>query len=276
VKIRAGKIERPEQLPLDNLATRIRMRDAVLTLDPLDFGIAGGRLAGTITMDGRQPPISASAKLRVRGLQLAKLIPGEQSEHTSVGDVSGAIELTGRGNSVGQMLASADGKVGLFVDGGAVSHFLMRLVTIDLWGMARVKLQGDEPVGLRCAIADFSVKGGIMEVNALVFDTEVVNIGGAGTVDLKNEVLSLKLIPEPKERSFASLKSPLFIQGTFSDPEVGPDVGQVAAKGLGAIVLGIVNPLLSVIPLFEEGKGGDSNCAALIEQAKKLSKPRAR
>jgi uncharacterized protein involved in outer membrane biogenesis len=270
VKIQAAKIRRPEQLPIERLATRIQMRDALLTLDPLEFGIAGGRLGGTISLDGRHDPIRAAAKLRVHKLELAKLAPTGDIANTSLGDVSGAIELAGRGNSVARMLASANGKVGLFVDGGTVSHFLMELVAIDLWGMAKVKLKGDEPIAIRCWIADFAVKDGVMEANALVFDTEVVNITGGGIIDLKKEEISVKLVPEPKDLSLASLNSPLYITGTFSDPDIAPDIGRIAAKGLGAIVMGIINPLLSVIPLIKEGKGRDSNCEALIADAAKL------
>jgi uncharacterized protein involved in outer membrane biogenesis len=79
--------------------------------------------------------------------------------------------------------------------------------------------------------------------------------------------MNLRLSPKPKDSSIASLNSPLFVQGTFSDPKVSPDVGKLAAKGVGAVVLGIINPLLAVLPLFKEGKGEDSNCGKLIAEA---------
>jgi uncharacterized protein involved in outer membrane biogenesis len=273
VTLAAARIKRPEQLPIEKLSTRIRMKDRVLTLDPLDFGIAGGRLAGTVRLDGTRDSIGASVKMRVEKLQLARLFPTIEQNQTSVGDVGGIVELNGRGNSVGRMLGSAEGKVGLFMDGGRISRFMMELVALDLWGIAKVKLQGDEPIGIRCAIADFAVKEGVMQANALVFDTDIVLVEGAGTVDLKSESMDLKLNPKPKDNSIASLNSPLFVGGTFGKPTVSPDVGKLAAKGLGAIVMGVINPLLAVLPLFKEGQGEDSNCGKLIAQA---AKPKAR
>src|SRR6185503_7842768 len=115
--------------------------------------------------------------------------------------------LTGRGDSVAQMLGTANGKLGVFIDGGKVSRFLMELAALDLWGVTKTKLQGDEPVNIRCAIGDFSVKNGVMHTNAFVFDTEVVNIHGDGSINLKNEGMDLTLKPEPKDRSIASLNS---------------------------------------------------------------------
>jgi AsmA protein len=152
-------------------------------------------------------------------------------------------------------------------DGGRISRFLMELVALDLWDVAAVKLKGDQQIEIRCAIADFAVKGGLMQTNAFVVDTAVVRVDGGGVVNLKNEEMDLRLSPEPKDSSIASLNSPLYVQGTFGDPKISPDVAKIAAKGVGAVVLGVINPLLAVLPLFKEGKGQDSNCGKLIAEA---------
>lgn len=272
VRIKAGTIKRPQQLPIEQLAARIRMHDQVLTLDPLEFGIAGGKLAGSTTLDGSQEPIAARLDMRVQHLSLPKLFPTVDKGQTSLGDINGLIELAGRGDSVAEMLGSANGKLGVFIDGGKVSKFLMELAALDLWGVAKTKLQGDEPVDIRCAIGDFAVKNGVMHANAFVFDTKVVNIQGDGQINLKNEGIDLKLKPEPKDRSLASLNSPLYIRGTFSGPKISPDAGKLAAKGLGALVMGVINPLLAVLPLMEEGKDKNSPCRQLIAEAAKSKK----
>jgi AsmA protein len=267
VRVKAGTIRRPEQLPIEHLTARIQMKDRVLTLNPLEFGIAGGTLVGPVTLDGSKETIRAEVKMRVESLKLAQLFPTLKQAKDSVGDLSGLVELTGTGNSVGRMLGSASGKIGIFMDGGRISRFLMELVALDLWDVAAVKLKGDQQIEIRCAIADFAVKGGLMQTNAFVVDTAVVRVDGGGVVNLKNEEMDLRLSPEPKDSSIASLNSPLYVQGTFGDPKISPDVAKIAAKGVGAVVLGVINPLLAVLPLFKEGKGQDSNCGKLIAEA---------
>jgi uncharacterized protein involved in outer membrane biogenesis len=148
----------------------------------------------------------------------------------------------------------------------------MQLAALDLWGVTKTKLQGDQPVDIRCAIGDFAVKNGVMHTNALVFDTEVVNIHGDGSINLKDEGMDLTLKPEPKDRSIASLNSPLYIKGTFSAPKVAPDAAKLAAKGLGALIMGAISPILAVLPLMKEGKDKDSPCQQLIAQAAKSQK----
>lgn len=275
VKIRAGTIKRPDQLPLQHLNTRIVMQDKVLSLDPLEFGIAGGRLAGSVRLDGRKQPIQSDLRMSINDMKLGELFPTIERARASVGDLNGVIELTGRGDSVAKMLGSANGKIGVFIDGGQVSKFLMNEVAIDLWGLARTRLEGDEPVGIRCAIADFTVAGGVARANALVFDTQIVNVGGDGTVNLKDEQLDLTLKPEPKDKSIASLNSPLRVRGTFSQPKVGVDMKRLAARGVGAVLMGIINPVLAILPLLNRGEGKDSNCAALITAAASSDRPAA-
>jgi len=276
VRVKAGTIRRPESLPLQNLSARIQMKDRVLTLNPLEFGIAGGKFAGPVTLDGRKETILADLQMRVQKLQLGQLFPTIQSNKASVGDISGLVELKGAGNSVAQMLGSSNGKIGFFMDGGEISKFMMELVAMDVWGVAKVKLQGDKPVEVRCAVADFNVKDGVMNTNAFLFDTAVVKIEGGGTINLKTEEMNLKLNPRPKDSSVASLNSPVYVRGTFGHPKPMPDVPRLAAKGVGAVLMGIINPLLAVLPLVKEGKGEDSPCNQLVAEATKLKKQAAK
>ncbi len=275
VRIKAGTIMRPKQLPIENLSARIQMKDRVLTLNPLEFGIAGGKLIGPVKLDGSGDTIKADLRMRVQKLQLAKLFPTLEQNKGSVGDLTGLVELTGGGNSVGRMLGSANGKIGVFMDGGEISRFMMELAALDLWDAAAVKLKGDENIAIRCAIADFTVKNGLMQTNAFVFDTSTVLIEGGGVINLKDEGMNLMLRPKPKDSSIASLNTPLYVQGTFSEPKISPDLGKLAAKGAGALVMGIINPLLAVLPLFKEGKGENSNCGKLIAEATSSSRSAA-
>ena len=272
VRLKAGTIKRPEALPIDNLATRWQLRDKVLSFNPLEFGIAGGKLAGPIKVDGNKEPVRGEVNMRVRGLQLARLFPTVKQAQGSIGDLNGLIELSGTGDSVGKLLGSSTGKIGVYMDEGKISRFLMELVALDLWDAARVKLKGDQEIEIRCVIADFGVKGGIAHTNALVFDTTVTNVTGGGTINLKTEAMDLTLKPTPKDSGIGSLRTPLHIKGTFSEPDIGPDMGRLATRGAGTILMGIINPLLAVIPLIQEGKGKDSNCGALIAQANASSK----
>jgi len=270
VSLKAGTIRRAKELPLENLVTHLSLRDAVLTLDPLDFGVAGGQLNAVISLDGRKDPIQAHARVRARKILIAKLFPTVELSKTSIGQLNGEFDLAGKGNSVGRMLASSDGKVALVVADGEISRLMMEKMGLHLWEILELKLTGDKLVKLRCAVADFDVKGGVMHAGALIFDTEVTTIMGTGNVDLGQEKLDLTLNPKTKNTSPVALRSPIYVRGSFARPDVEVDKGRVAMRGLGALALGLVNPFLALIPLIDAGPGKDSDCGQLVRDARAL------
>ena len=268
VSLRARTLHRAQELPLENLVVHLSLRDSVLTLDPLNFGLAGGQLNTVISLDGRRDPIQAHAQVKARKILLAKLFPTIALSQTSIGEVNGEFDLTGQGNSVGRMLASANGKAGLVVVGGEVSKLMMEKTGLHLWEILQLNLTGDRQVKLRCAVADFDVKSGKMQAGALIFDTQVTTLSGSGSIDLGQERLDLILNQKTKDTSPVALRSPIYIRGSFAKPEVGVDKVRVAVRALGAITLGIVSPLLASIPLIDPGPGKDSDCGQLVRDAR--------
>ena len=277
VSLSAKSIRRAKELPLENLVTHLSLRDSVLTLDRLDFGVAGGHLDAVITLDGRRDPIQAHARVRARKILLAKLFPTVEPTRTSIGQVNGEFDLAGTGNSVGRMLSSANGRVGLVVADGEISKMMMEKIGLHLWEILQLKVTGDKLVKLRCAVAGFDVKEGTMHASALIFDTEVTTIVGTGSVDLGREMLDLTLNQRTKNTSPVALRSPIYVRGSFAEPDVKVDTGRMAARALGAIALGMVNPALALIPLIDAGPGRDSDCGKLVRDARTLphSGPRA-
>ncbi|WP_180125884.1 AsmA family protein [Rhodoferax sp. BLA1] len=273
VKLTAKTLRRAEALPLEDLSVHLKLSDSVLTLDPLNFGLAGGQLQTQITLDGRSTPIQASAQVRARKLLLSKLFPTVDLNQASIGQINGEFKLSGTGNSVGDMLASANGQVGLVVAGGQVSRLMMEKIGLHLWEILALNLTGDKLIKLRCAVADFQVKAGKMQTEALVVDTQVTTLLGSGSIDLAHEQLNLTLTPKTKATSPVALRSPIYIRGSFAQPQVSVDKGQVAARAAGAVALGLVNPLLALLPLIDAGPGQDSDCGQLVRDARALPRP---
>jgi uncharacterized protein involved in outer membrane biogenesis len=272
VGLKAKTIRRAKELPLEDLVTHLSLRDSVLTLDPLNFGVAGGDLNSVVTLDGRKKPIHAHAKVRARKILLSRLFPTVDLNKNSIGQINGEFDLTGTGNSVGRMLATSNGNVGLVVVGGEISKLMMETAGLHLWEILEIKVKGDRLIKLRCAVADFNVKNGSMQTDALIFDTEVTTIVGTGSIDLGQEQLDLTLNQKTKNTSPLAFRSPIYLRGNFARPDIGVDKGRVAMRALGAAALGFVNPLLALLPLIDPGPGKDSDCAQLVKDARALPK----
>jgi uncharacterized protein involved in outer membrane biogenesis len=269
VTLNARQLRRPNQLPLDNLQTHLKLDQAVLSLNPLRFGIAGGEIDSTVTLDARQDPIRTKANVRLKNARLNQLFPTVKLMKASEGVVGANVQLAGKGNSVAAMLGSSSGEVGVAMSGGELSNLLVELVGLDGGEAIKFLIGGDRNTPIRCAVGSFQVRNGIATSESIVLDTDDTNISGAGTLNLRDETLDVTLRPQPKDKSIFVVRSPIRLHGPFADPDVSVKKGPIVARAGASFLLGLVNPLAALIPLIETGPGKDSDCATLLASVDK-------
>lgn len=263
-----GKQVVATSLPLDDVDAHFKLQNGLLTIDPLNFGVAGGTLASKLTLDARKNPMNASIDLRARQIQLGKLLPSLE-EKIGRGTITGRGDLKGTGNSVAALLGSADGEIAVIMSGGDFSKLLLKLSNIDLAKAVPLLLAGDEKTPIRCVAADFKADNGVLKSQMLVMDTKDTKITGNGTIDLKNEKLDLTLSAHAKKATPLALHGPIHLGGAFSKPDVGVVKTQVAARVGAATALGVLlGPLAAFIPLVDWGMTKDANCGALLQEVK--------
>jgi uncharacterized protein involved in outer membrane biogenesis len=270
VQFTGARIVRSEDLPIDNLFTKVQLNNGVLSLSPLNFGVAGGKLTSDIQIDGHSNPAKAQMKIAARGLKLKQLFPAVEEMRASIGEIHGNAELTGTGNSPAALLASSNGEVKALISQGSVSKFILEAMGLNLGSVVVAKLFGDRQVKLNCMATDFGVTNGVMQTRIFVVDTEDATILVDGTINLAKEELNLRILPESKGIRIISLRAPLYVRGTFKKPDVGVDKGVVALKAGAAVALGTAAaPLAALLALINPGPAEDSPCGQLLAQAQK-------
>lgn len=263
----AADIKHVRELPLDKGSVHVKLNGGILQLAPISLGIAGGTLAGTIYIDSNVVPASFKTDLDARALQLNQLFPTIKTTQTSLGKISGKFDLNGRGNSVAEMLGSANGDVAVLMGKGEISNILLEFMGLDGGEVIKFLLSGDRVVQLRCAAAAFDVKQGLMSSRAIVLDTSDTVITGEGNISLRNETLDILLKPQPKDVSIFTLRSPLRIGGTFANMSAGPEKAALGGRVGLALLLGAINPLMALAATIETGPGEDADCANVLKQA---------
>ena len=255
----ARRINAPS-LPLDDMDATLSLRDGLLELHPLNFGVAGGDIRSNIRMDARKPQISTRLKAQIRGVHLGKLFPDAKLAQQAEGAIGGDVALAGDGNSIAAMLGSSDGDIGVAMGPGHVGNLIMELAGLDIAESLKFLITKDKQIPLRCAFADFGVRDGLMTSRSLALDTTDTLVIGEGTVNLKDEKLDLLLKPRPKDRSILTFRSPLRIGGTFADPSFFPDLKALGVRGAIAVALSTIAPPAALLATVELGPGKDIDC----------------
>ncbi|MFN3790949.1 AsmA family protein [Massilia sp.] len=278
VRFAADRIVRDTAFPISKLSTHLKMDNAVLNLEPLEFAMAGGTVRSNIRLDGRgrQGPkaIKAQAKVTARRIEIKKLFPKIEQLQASVGSISGDANLTAQGNSVASLLAGSNGELKTLINQGQVSKLLLEMMGLNVANIIVTKLFGDKQVQLNCMATDFAVTNGLARTRYFVVDTNEALVNIDGSINLANEQLNLRIDPKTKGLRLISLRSPFYVHGTFSQPDVSVDKGVLAMKAGSAIALAtIAAPIAALIPLINTGPGEDSDCARLLAESRE--KPQA-
>jgi uncharacterized protein involved in outer membrane biogenesis len=268
VKLVATRVQRPKQLPIDSLSTHLVLKDGVMRLEPLNFGVAGGKIASRVVIDSRPKPAAGEIRAQVENLKLAQLFPTLKSMGDAYGQMYGAVDLKGRGASIGDLLATSNGTMVMSASGGRVSDLLTELLEIDVAKAAMLLGTRKTQVELRCAVGTFNVKDGIVAPDSFIVDTSETFVKVEGTVDLNQERLDLETRGRGKTPSLLTLHTPIELQGPFKKPSVRPKAGPLAAQVGAAAALAAVNPALAVVPFLEPGKKQEADCEKLMAEAR--------
>lgn len=279
------------------LAGRILLDGGVLRITELQATTAGGSVTGSTGLDSTAKPPRWDTDLRLRGVDLAGWLKGARKDSSDVtarssagklkrereearsgdkpvtayitGELQAEIKLHGQGNSTAQLLSSLDGSARAVVRNGTLSHLIVEALGIDVAQALGVFVSGDNSLPLNCAVVAMDAKQGVLTPSVAVLDTRDSTVAITGTVDLKNELLNLRSETKPKDFSFATLRSPLLLTGSFSSPDVGIAKGPIAARvAAGAALAAVAGPLAALLPLLDPGSGDkEDNCQALVQKS---------
>lgn len=264
----AGHIIRPDALPVQNLSVQALLENGKLHLSPLKFGLAQGSLNLDASIDSHAQPVAAQIRGQVQALKLSALFPKVQEMKKSLGQLDGAVSLTGQGQSLAQWLGSSNGSVKLYVRDGTFSKQLLDMAGLNVGAIVVSKLFGtDKDVQLRCAVADFNVHKGLAQPRIARLATEEAIVEIKGAINLARETLDLSIVPEALKWKFLSLRTPLYVRGSFAKPDAGLQPGPLAARAGAAVAAAIFAPVaLALVPLTVPAADDDVNCKQLLAQ----------
>jgi uncharacterized protein involved in outer membrane biogenesis len=275
VEFTGKRIVHSEKLPFNDLYAHVILNDGQLSLEPLRFGVAGGKLDAQIRLNGHATPLQGRARLSARGFKLKQLFPTFEPMKTSFGELNGDADISGRGNSVAALLGSANGDLKMLINDGAISRELMELAGLNVGNYVVGKIFGDKDVKINCAAADFGIKDGLATSRLFVFDTENAVIYIDGTANMATEQLDLTITPESKGWRLISLRSPLYVRGKFIKPDAGVKSVPLMLRGAGMVALGVIaGPAAGLLALVAPSGGEANQCAPLLEQMKMGKAPK--
>lgn len=270
VRFKGRRIEHGSSLPLSDLTTHIILKNADLRLQPLKFGMAGGTINSNIHLEGDKKPMQGRAEIQARRLKLKELMPDVELMQKTIGEMNGDAEFRGTGNSIAALLGTSNGNLKLLMNDGVISRNLMEILGLNVGNFIVGQIFGDDEVRVNCAAANMDLVNGVARPRIFAFDTENAIINVTGTASMAAEQLDLTINPESKGVRIVTLRSPLYVRGSFKDPQAGVKPGPLIARGAVAAALAtLVTPAAALLALISPSEGEENQCSNILSQMKR-------
>ena len=240
---------------LQNLKLNLSLKNGRLSLKPITAVIGSGKLQASASLLEIRKKLVVRAKLDVDNLNARRMLRELDVSDALDGNIDINATLAGKGTSVAEIMAGANGHLSVIMGRG---RFHNRLLT-EVGGDLRAGLidllapgdQADELTEINCLVTRFDVTDGIAAVRVLVMDTPDLRAIGKGSIHLKSEKLDIALNPVSKKGvgtdaigkinlSLGSLTRPFKLGGTLAEPSLAIDAKKAAitlGKALGGFTL---------------------------------------
>jgi uncharacterized protein involved in outer membrane biogenesis len=158
--------------------------------------------------------------------------------------------------------------VSVVIPNGEMRQAFAELLGIDVSkGLLLLIGKSKATTPIRCAVADFGARDGVMTARTVVLDTGVVRVAGSGDIDLRDEGLNLRLAGKPKTFRLLRLGAPITITGDLAGPRIGLDLAKAAPQAAVSVAVGVLAaPVAAVLPFVSPGLAKNADCAALLAQ----------
>lgn len=218
-------------------AATVSLANGRLALDPLAATSPGGVLGGRFTLDAAtaMPTAALMIESRGQGLDLAGLRRAFGFPAGFDGQAELVLDLRGRGATLRALAATASGEAGIAMVGGRFTGASGLSIGPDL---ARALLPRGTPsdgLGVRCLALRLSAEDGVAQSQALLLEGEFGRIDGSLALNLRDETLAARLLPDTRVMGLAT-RTPVTIGGTFAAPRVEVEPGAALAQVVGDTV----------------------------------------
>jgi len=267
VKFHAQTVE-VGHVSLQRLSAGMTIEQGIVTVDPLRADVLEGKLDVRVRLDATKDPPPASIDIKISDLQIARFNRTDAAQPPFEGLLRARVTVTGEGRSIHQVAASANGTVTAVLPHGIIRASLAELMGLDLRGLGFLASKNKQDTAIRCAVASFQARQGVLTAQNWLVDTDLVQVTGGGIAHLDSESLDFAFRAHPKGLRLVRLRAPVLLQGTLAHPTIRIQPGRAIAQAAEAVAAGVVlTPLAAVLAFVDPGLTKDADCAALIAAA---------
>ncbi|MCQ4160223.1 AsmA family protein [Roseomonas sp. GC11] len=219
-----------------DLRATLKLNNGQLAVEPLSLGLPGGRIAGKLALDGSGalPRLSLAFRHEGGGLDLRPMLQAYGIPPQASGRLEVEADLAGSGADTRQIAGTLGGHMALAMANGQVDNRLLASLAGDLRRLLLPNAPSEGSTALRCLALRLNLREGIARPQAMLVETSLADVVGSGEIDLRQERLALRLLPQIRLGGLG-LSAPVQVGGSFANPSYRLDPAGVPEATLGIV-----------------------------------------
>ena len=189
---------------MNNLELTAIAEDGKLVLDGIQADMQGAQMTVTLSLDARQRPYDINYSYQLSGIQVARWLKENKVIQPLTGEVDIEVKLTGKGNSIREVVSHADGYAVMVIHGAKIPRkariFLPTSVLMSVLRTINPFAAASPVYNIECGLIGFRIDDGkAFSDHTLALKAKEVTVLAAGTVDLATEEIAIAIRPKARE-----------------------------------------------------------------------------
>jgi len=254
IRYRALSVD-TELWPVDSLDIRFEFEPDRLSISPVKLGVAGGVVNASLSVEIAEASApSGTAEFRAQLIDLNEVFRSVDLDKDSFGAIGGRGKYWVSGDTIADLVASADGGMFMLMTGGKIDALLTEMAGLDAAeSLALLIDPGKSRTDIRCAYLDIHSRSGLFDINRFILDTNDTLFITDGTIDMNTEQLDLLVEPHTKDVSLLSAQTAFIINGSLTAPSVSPGPALAGRSIAAAVLAAVATPVAALLPFIQTG-----------------------
>lgn len=222
-------------VPMRQVLVAVAVEDGRARLEPFMAALPGGQVLLRGGADATADPPALRFSAQTAGFDLAPALAALRAPPRVAGRIDVDADLRGAGRDLRAVAGSLSGHLGLALVDGSFDAALLDRLPAELRRALLPRGGAGGAIPFPCGALRVEAENGAARVRALLLETGIGRVGGEGGVNLKDETVAMRLLPDLRLGGI-QVRAPVNIAGTLAAPRVGVSPEAATAAGLGALL----------------------------------------
>jgi len=239
----------------EQVAGQIALTDGRLRVQMDRARLWGGALAADFASHWDEAIPTVALRVSLAHGNIARFFEGRKAS----GGLDAALDLSGTGDTLRALLASARGEAELVIGEVEFNNAPLGVLGKDILQILSSEFRPGRTGRLNCVVTRSDVYDGQGRVG-VVMSTPESTLAGGGALDLRELEAELVLRSRSKRATVGAVRTPIRVSGPLDDLRAGLDAAGVARESAKVVAFGMINPFLIIVPFIDLGSGGENPC----------------